>query len=130
MTRSEAYKLRALIEQAAASLPDEDALEGIPLFPAWVVGKKYTEQTDRVAYDGKLYRCVQSHTSQSDWTPDIVPALWTEVSADEWPEWRQPEGAHNAYKIGAKASYDGKHWICTADNNIYAPGVYGWDLVE
>lgn len=61
------------------------------------------------------------------WTPDIVPALFAEVSIDEWPEWRQPLGSEDSYRIGDKVSYNGKHWICTVDYNIYAPGVYGWE---
>ena len=81
---------------------------------------------DRVQHGGTLYKCVQAHTSQADWTPDATPALWVVVSVDEWPEWVQPAGAHDAYHRGDKVSYHGKHYICTADANIYAPDVYGW----
>lgn len=45
-------------------------------------------------------------------------------------EWVQPTGAHNAYPIGAKVSYNNKYWINTAPANIYTPGVYGWDEIE
>ncbi len=79
ITRERAYALRALIEKATVSLPDEDALDGIELFPAWTVGVAYTADT-RIRYDGKLYRVVQAHTSQADWTPDATPALYTEVA--------------------------------------------------
>jgi predicted carbohydrate-binding protein with CBM5 and CBM33 domain len=34
---------------------------------------------DLVTYQGRTYRCRQAHTTQSDWTPDIVPALWLPV---------------------------------------------------
>ncbi len=54
ITRAKAYALRALIEQAAASLPDEDALEGIELFPAWAAGTAYAADT-RIRYDGSIY---------------------------------------------------------------------------
>ena len=79
ITRERAYALRALIEKATVSLPDEDALDGIELFPAWTVGVAYAADT-RIRYDGKLYRVVQAHTSQADWTPDATPALYTEVA--------------------------------------------------
>ena len=126
MTRAKAKQLRQLIESLAISLDDETALTGVELFPAWTVGKAYAV-SDRVQYNGALYKCVQAHTSQADWTPDTAPALWVVVSIDEYPEWVQPTGAHDAYNTGDKVSYNGKHYICTADANVYAPGVYGWE---
>ena len=83
------------------------------------------------AYDGRLYRCAQGHVSQTDWTPNITPALWVNmgVSANDpeaIPEWIQPTGAHDAYPKGAVVAHDGKTWTSTADSNAWAPGVYGW----
>jgi chitodextrinase len=118
-------KYRKQIEQAAVSLPDEDALTTPELFPRWQAGTAYITG-DRVCYKDILYKCVQGHTSQDDWTPDITPALWTVVSVDEWPEWRQPTGAQDAYMTGDKVSHNGQHWISTVDNNVWEPGVYGW----
>lgn len=126
MTRGKAKLLRQLIESLAIALDDETALTGVELFPAWVAGKAYAV-SDRVQYNGALYKCVQAHTSQVDWAPDAAPALWVAVSVGEWPEWVQPSGAHDAYHKGDKVSYHGKHYICTADANVYAPGVYGWE---
>lgn len=128
MTREKAYALRALIEKAAVSLSDEDALDGVELFPAWAADVAYTVD-ERIRYGGKLYRCVQAHTSQSNWTPDATPALWVRVSLDEWPEWVQPTGAHDAYQTGDKVSHNGQHWQSTMDANIWEPGVYGWEAV-
>ena len=128
MTRGKAKQLRQLIEQLAVTLDDETALTGVELFPAWVVGKAYAVN-DRAQYNGTLYKCIQAHTSQSDWMPSATPALWKTVSLDEYPEWVQPTGAHDAYNIGDKVSYNGQQYICTTDANVYAPGVYGWDLI-
>lgn len=128
MTRAKAMQLRQLIEQLAITLDDETALTGVELFPAWVVGKAYAVG-DRAQYNGTLYKCVQAHTSQADWTPDATQALWVVVSIEEFPEWVQPTGAHDAYNIGDKVSYNGQRYICTTDANVYAPGVYGWDLI-
>ena len=127
MTRAKAKQLRQLIEQLAITLDDETALTGVELFPAWVVGRAYAVG-DRVQYNGTLYKCVQAHTSQADWTPDVTPALWVVVSIEEFPEWVQPTGAHDAYNIGDKVSYNGQHYICTSNANVYAPDVYGWQL--
>ena len=128
MTRAKAKQLRQLIEQLAVTLDDETALTGVELFPAWVVGKAYAVN-DRAQYNGTLYKCIQAHTSQSDWTPDATPALWKTVSLDEYPEWVQPTGAHDAYNIGDKVTYNGQHYVCTSNGNVYAPDVYGWDLI-
>ena len=127
MTRAKAKQLRQLIEQLAVTLDDETALTGVELFPAWVAGKAYAVN-DRAQYNGTLYKCVQAHTSQSDWMPSATPALWKTVSIDEYPEWVQPTGAHDAYNIGDKVTYNGQHYVCTSNANVYAPDVYGWQL--
>ena len=126
MTRGKVKQLRQLIEQLAVTLDDETALTGVELFPAWVVGKAYAVN-DRAQYNGTLYKCIQAHTSQSDWMPDATPALWKTVSLDEYPEWVQPTGAHDAYNIGDKVTYNGQHYVCTSNANVYAPDVYGWE---
>lgn len=131
MKRSEAVKLRAMIEKASASLLDEDALEAVELFPLWGAGIEYAVDV-RVRYEDKLYRCVQSHTSQSGWEPPAVPALWTEVAQPgEIPVWRQPTGAQDAYMTGDKVHYptaDDPVYVSTVDNNVWSPDTYGWEL--
>ena len=127
--QQKARHLRPYIEKAVISLADEDALEAVELYPAWQTDTAYTADA-RIRYQDVLYKCVQSHTSQTDWTPDITPALWTPVSLDEWPDWVQPTGAQDAYRIGDKVTYNGQHWVCTLDYNVYPPDVTGWELVE
>ena len=130
ITREHARKLRQLIVQASASLDDESALQGIELFPLWkAIPPMEYEVGDRIRYNDTLYKCVQAHTSQAQWTPDITPALWTEVSIDEFPAWKQPLGSQDAYMKGDKVSHIEKHWISTMDYNVYEPSVYGWDEV-
>lgn len=129
MTRAKAKQLRKLIEQLAVTLDDETALTGVELFPTWVVGKAYAV-SDRVQYNGTLYKCVQAHTSQADWTPDATPALWVVVTVDEWPEWVQPAGSHDAYAKGSKVTHNGERWISDVDSNVWEPGVYGWTKQE
>ena len=128
MKRSHALKLRTRIEQAAVSLPDGDALEAVELFPAWAADTVYALDV-RVRCGGKLYRCEQAHTSQEDWEPPNVPALWTAVSLDEWPEWVQPTRAQDAYMAGDKVTHNETHWISTVDANTWEPGVFGWEAV-
>ena len=128
MTYTErARALRPYIEKAVVSLPDEDALQAVELFPQWVTGHAYAVN-ERLQYKNVLYRVVQAHTSQADWTPDKTPALFVVVSLDEWPEFVQPTGAHDAYKKGDKVTFEGKHYISLIDGNVYSPTAYpaGW----
>ena len=132
MTYTEkAKKMRPYIEKAAISLTDEDALQAVELFQQWVVGRAYAVD-ERLQYKNVLYRVVQAHTSQADWTPDITPALFVVVSLDEWPEFVQPTGAHDAYKKGDKVTFNGKHYISLIDANVYSPTAYpaGWKEIE
>jgi len=128
MTREEALVFRHKIEQASAWTDDADALEMIDLFPNWTYPKSYIVG-ERVQYNSLLYKCVQAHTSQEDWTPDKTPALWVRVSVEEYPEWVQPTGSADAYQVDDKVSHNGKHWINVTPNNVWEPGVYGWNEV-
>ena len=125
MTRGKAKTLRNLIEQLSITLDDATALTGVELFPTW--GLISYSVGDRVQYNGTLYKCIQAHTAQSDWTPDATPALWVVVTVEEWPEWVQPAGAHDAYAKGSKVTHNGKKWISSYDANVWEPGVYGWE---
>ena len=127
MTRNEAIRYRRHITTLITDLPDAEALKVTDLFVPWAAGAEYAAG-DRVQYGGHLYACVQGHTSQTGWEPDIVPALWRQVSVEEWPEWVQPTGAQDAYALGDKVSHNGSHWISTANNNVREPGVYGWEV--
>ena len=115
MTRAKAKQLRQLIEYLAVTLDDETALTGVELFPAWVVGKAYAVN-DRTQYNGTLYKCVQAHTSQEDWTPDKTPALWAVVSKGQTGTVDDPidaaRGMEYTYGLYYKDPDDGKTYIC------------------
>lgn len=125
MKREQAWAYRQTIENAATLQTDEAALENIYLYPKWEPDR-FAELGIRWRYGETLYKCVQAHTTQADWTPDITPAMWVVVSLDEWPEWIQPTGAHDAYNQGDKVSHLEKHWVSDIDANVYEPSVYGW----
>ena len=118
----------------AGQIDDTTAVENAAQFAEWSYPVKYTEgQIRRDPADGNLYRVNkgQGHTSQEDWPPHLTPAMWTKIGdpSEEWPEWSQPIGAHDAYNSGDKVSHNGKHWTSNVDANVWEPGVYGWTEV-
>ena len=127
MTRAEAEAIVAALVKLRESATDEQALSVPVLYPAWRSGVDYVAG-QRVMHSGVLYKVLQDHTSQDDWTPDITPALFVVVSLDEWPEFVQHTGAHDAYKKGDKVTFEGKHYISLIDANVYSPTAYpaGW----
>lgn len=122
-----AQKLRPLIEKAAQSLSDADSLEAIQLFERWKPGEEYPADK-KLQHGGELYKVLQAHTSQANWTPDIAVSLYVKIDdpAIEYPAWKQPLGAHDAYSLGAKVTHNGKRWHSIIDYNIYEPGVSSW----
>lgn len=132
ITKAKAYQLRHMIEKASISLSDDDAFSVPELFPSWAVDTAY-KMDDRIRYNGKLYKVLQDHTSQADWTPDTAVSLYVEVAEPGTiPVWKQPTGAHDAYMTGDKVHYpdaEGAVYVSTIDYNTYAPTVYGWELV-
>ena len=135
ITRAKAYQLREIIEKAAVSLDDTDALEAVELFPIWKAGVAY-ETGDRVRYNDILYRCLQSHTSQDDWIPDVAPSLFAVVlipDPETIPVWTQPDST-NAYSKGDKVHFpdeNGSVYESLIDNNVWSPEDYpaGWKVV-
>ena len=73
-----AYAMRSVIEDSVASLDDETAVTVPSLFTPWKPGEA-VNVGDRRYYATRLYKVVQAHTTQADWTPDKTPALWAVV---------------------------------------------------
>ena len=118
------------INKFAENQTDETLIDNKYAFKLWSGNGLAVKAGEIYLYNNELYRVVQDHTTQPDWTPDITPALYTKISVEEFPQWVQPTGAQDAYKKGDKVTYDNKHWISTADNNVWQPGVYGWDEIK
>lgn len=122
--------VKKMLSTQAEELSDEDALDVAALFPTWA--SKLGQQVnvgERLWYNEKLYKVLQAHTTQSDWTPDTVPGLYTEISIIEWPEWVQPTGTQDAYMTGDKVTFEGTHYVSLNDNNTWSPAAYpqGWE---
>ena len=118
-----------LIKQQINTLEadDQTALRMAAFYPEWAADTAYPAG-HKVQHDGKLWRCLQAHTSQAGWEPDSAPSLWAKVLIpDETvvPEWEQPDST-NPYMQRDKVTHNGKTWVSDIDNNVWEPGVYGW----
>ena len=132
-----AEQLRRALQLFSASLTDEQAMEVAAIYDPWEVGKSYTVG-NIVAYgengvgDPQLYKVVQTHTSQVDWTPDTAVSLFTAIGLDDsgYPIWVQPTGAHDAYNTGDIVNYNGVLYESLIDSNVYSPDAYpaGWKV--
>lgn len=111
----------------SGQIDDVTAAENAGQFSPWAFPVNYKTGNIR-RYGEDLFRCVQDHTSQENWTPSAAASLWAKIGdpGAEWPEWSQPIGAHDAYSAGDKVSHGGKHWKSDTDGNVWEPGVYGW----
>lgn len=114
-------------QMQAQSLTDEQALSVQSIYPVWDGnGVVYTADY-KVMYNGTLYKCLQAHTSQDDWTPDVSPSLFAKVlipDANVIPEWEQPDST-NPYMTGDKVKHNGKTWESLVNNNVWEPGTSG-----
>lgn len=130
-----AEQLRRALQLFSVGLSDEQAMEVVAVFDPWVVGKVYAVG-DYVTYgvngvgDPQLYKVVQAHTSQADWTPDAVASLYDAIGLDDsgYPVWSQPTGAHDAYNKGDIVNYNGVLYESLINGNVYSPDAHptGW----
>lgn len=124
--REQAEKYRRIMNQAAVSLPDDEAAYAPMLFERWKVGVEY-EVGFRVCDQDKLYKVLQKHISQAGWEPDKAVSLFAEVLIPDpsvIPDWVQP-GSTNTYMKGDKVRHKGKDWVSDVDNNVWEPGAVG-----
>lgn len=132
-----AEQMRKALQIFAQTLTDDDAMLVATVYPEYVVGKAY-KADEMFVYginavgDPQLYRVVQAHTSQADWTPDNTPSLYTQIGLNEsgYPIWSRPTGGHDAYNTGDIVDYEGTLYKSLIDGNTYSPEEYpaGWEV--
>ena len=119
----------------SANLTDEQAMQIADLYPDWAAMKAYA--ADEIVKFGvnadgetQLYKVIQAHTSQADWTPDTAASLYKKIgfTDDGVSIWTQPLGATDAYMKGDVVSFENQLWESTVDNNVWQPCVYGWEV--
>lgn len=132
-----AEHFRKALQLFAQTLTSEQAMEVATIFDEYKVGKSYSVG-EYLIYgvnnvgDPQLYKVVQAHTSQEDWSPDATPSLYEPIGLNDsgYPIWSQPSGAHDAYNIGDIVDYNGTLYKSLIDGNVYSPDVYpsGWEV--
>lgn len=130
-------QFRKAVQMFAASLDAEQALEIATVYNPWKEGKAYAAgeyftHGENSTGDPQLYKVVQAHTSQGDWLPADNPALYEPVglTAEGYPVWSRPSGAHDAYNTGDIVDYNGTLHKSLIDGNVYSPDEYpaGWEV--
>lgn len=130
MTRQEAKSFIEAFVKLRGLATDEMSLQVPNLYPAWKAEVNYSIG-DRVLYDDVLYKVLQAHTSQETWTPVDASSLFAKVLIPDENvilEWEQPDST-NPYMTGDKVMYNGIVYISIVDNNVWVPGVFGWEEV-
>lgn len=122
MKRSEALKLRGIIEKSAQSLSDETALKAVCLHPMWASGVSYAVGF-KVQRNGKLWRVVQAHTAHDGWEPENAPSLWEQVNETHTGELADPipYDGNMALENGKHYIQNGAIYLCIRDtvNPVY-----------
>lgn len=135
-----AEQLKYAIQLYANTLDEETAMEIATVYPPWNGNQHNYAINDYCTYgvnstgDPQLYKCLQAHTSQIDWTPDVSPSLFKAIGIadDNIPIWSQPVGSEDAYMKGDKVHYpdaEGDIYESLIDYNVYSPEAYpaGWE---
>lgn len=128
---AQAKAIRESMDAAALVLTDEQAANAPLLFRAWNGDSAAYSAGDRHLYNGVLYKCLQAHTSQTDWNPADASSLWAKVLIPDpgvIPEWEQPDST-NPYMTGDKVTHNGKTWQSLIDNNVWEPGATGTEIL-
>lgn len=98
------------------AVDDQTAYRMREFYPEWAADQSYAVGY-KLLYGGELYKVIQAHTSQADWTPDAVPALFTRI--DEQHDGSRydpiPYNGNMELYAGQYYSQSGVTYRCTRD---------------
>lgn len=124
----EANELRVLMDEYAASLTNEEALEKMVLFANWSGNAVSYKAEQRIRFNGRLYIVLQDHVSQPSWEPNVANSLFAMILTDEENgivlDWVQPDST-NGYSVDDMVLHNGMCYKSLIDNNVWEPGVTG-----
>ena len=104
------------------NVDDNTALRMTTFYPEWAANAEYTIGY-KVQRGGKLWRCLQAHTSQIGWEPENAASLWTEICESHAGTLEDPipYSGNMALESGKYYSQNSKIYRCTRDtvNPVY-----------
>lgn len=134
MTREEAIKLRAIIEQAAVSLDDKTASEGVVLFPRLKQDGSLVEGGTRINWGGIIKRARNALWDTPENDPDHAPNLWEDIAyKDGYRIIPQTITAENPFSKDECGWWEDTLYRSIYDGaNVWTPAAYpdGWEVVE
>ena len=136
-----ARQLRRALQMFVQGNVTEEAqmMEVADIYPSWdellASKKEYPAKTvfkwgEDANGETQLWSFISAYTPQGIYPPDVDISHYKKVGVDGGSGvmlWTQPLGSTDAYMQGDIVSHNGKHWVSTVDNNVWEPGVYGWE---
>ena len=125
MTRAEALKLRAIVEQAAASLDDKTASEAPTLFPRLKRDGSLIRAGTRINHNGEIKKAAVDLWDTADNSPDNATALWETLDyKDGYRIIPSVITVTTAFAKGERGWWNGKLYESAVENNVYTPEQY------
>ena len=130
MTRAEALRLRAIVEQAAESLDDQTASTAPALLRKLKQDGKLVSAGTRINWGGTIKRAAVDLWDTAENTPDAAPTLWEDI--DYRVGYRVIPSvitAGTAFALDELGWWDGKVYKSLLAANVYTPEQYpaGWE---
>ena len=122
LTESEVSRMLISQQINTLTVDDNTALRMVEFYPEWAENAEYTIGY-KAQRNGKLWRCIQAHTSQTGWEPENAASLWTEICESHAGTLDDPipYSGNMALESGKYYMQDGKVYRCTRDtgNPVY-----------
>ena len=124
MTQEEVSRLLIAQQINTLTVDDNTALRMVDFYPEWTSGTAY-ETGFKVSRGGRLWRVIQSHTSQIGWEPENAPSLWEQINEthEGTPDDPIPYEGNMALEAGKYYIQDRVIYLCDRDtvNPVYQP---------
>ena len=122
LTETEVSRMLIAQQINMLTVDDNTALRMVAFYPEWEENTEYTAEY-KAQRNGKLWRCIQAHTSQTGWEPENAASLWTEICESHAGTLEDPipYSGNMALESGKYYMQDGKVYRCTRDtgNPVY-----------
>lgn len=133
ITRAEALKLRAIIEQATASLDDKVASEAPTLYPRLKEKGALISAGTRINWNGVVKRAAVDLWDTAENNPDNATTLWEDILYREGIRIiTETITAGTAFAAGERGWWNGILYESLIDANVWTPDIYpaGWEAIE